>query len=130
MSRLMSIILLDGITSVEKFNVSISHSSFLEQTFCSPRQANRVKKESETNHIYRLFRFSSRKTQQESHEIQHFQFHVVSRGGNLMGNCLFDAVCLNIAAPDSAVVAVQPQRHFYHVAAQFANLFQLKPGDD
>ena len=45
----------------------------------------------------------------QSQEIQQFPFHVVRRGGNLMGIDLFDALGFNIAARDSYVLPVQAQ---------------------
>ena len=45
----------------------------------------------------------------QSQEIEQFPFHVVRRGGNLMGIDLFDALGFNIAAQDSSVLTVQAQ---------------------
>ena len=45
-----------------------------------------------------------------------------------MGIDLFDALGLNISAPDSAVLAVHIQQQLYHVAAKFTELFQAQPG--
>ena len=63
----------------------------------------------------------------ESQEIQQFPFHLVRRGGNLIGFDLFHALGFNIGTPDSSALAIIAQENFYHVADRFPELCQSRP---
>ena len=98
-------ILVDSGAKVSLLNIgffnSLQHNSHLSKS--------NVKLTINTGSSISLLGITQLPVKYQSQEIQQFSFHVVRRGGILMGIDLFDALGFTIAAPDSAVLAVQIQ---------------------